>query len=204
MKKETNKKRHNQSKIIKQSLSFVSALALIAIAISSVSYAEDIIDKQGKVIYETVSPTAESTINPDTISDARRYVPRENVDYSEKKYEGPDKNIFSEDTIYTTINSADVPKNDFTLIRHTASITDVDEDRYVLTDDISKDRLRLKIIIANTGEFDAKNGFYKVNGKIYYFDEDGLMVLGPAYDTIGNYYFFSYETGELTEEVLVR
>ena len=172
--------------------------------LSSVSFAEDVIDKKGKVIYETIRPTAETTENPDKISDALRFVPREKIDYTGKEYEGPEKNIFSKDTIYTTINPADIPKTDYTLIRHTASITDVDEDRYVLSEDVKKDRMRLTIIIANTGEFEAKDGFYKVNGKVYYFDEDGLMVLGPAYDTVGNYYFFSYETGELVEEIPVR
>ena len=37
----------------------------------------------------------------------------------------------------------------------------------------------------------------EIDGKTYYFDEDGLMVLGPAKDNIGNEYFFSYDTGEM-------
>ena len=185
-------------------LSFILAFILLITLFSNVLYAEDVIDKKGKVIYETIRPTAETTENPDKISDAVRYVPREKIDYTAKEYTGPEKNIFSKDTIYTAINPDDVPKTEYTIIRHTASITDVDEDRYELTNDTKKDRMRLRIIVANTGEFEAKNGFYKVNGKVYYFDEDGLMVLGPAYDTIGNYYFFSYETGELIEEKLVR
>ena len=27
------------------------------------------------------------------------------------------------------------------------------------------------------------------------------MVIGPAVDDVGNYFFFSYETGELLEEI---
>lgn len=185
-------------------ISFVLTFTLLITLFSNVLYAEDVIDKKGKVIYETIRPTAETTENPDKISDVARYVPREKIDYTAKEYAGPEKNIFSKDTIYAFIDQNDVPKTEYTLIRHTASITDVDEDRYVLTNDIKKDRMRLTIIVAGTGELEAKNGFYKVNGKVYYFDEDGLMVLGPAYDTIGNYYFFSYETGELTEEKMVR
>ena len=189
---------------IKHFFNFVLTFIIIITFLSSVLYAEDVIDKKGKVIYETIRPTAETTENPDKISDAARYVPRDSVDYTQKEYAGPEKNIFSENTIYTSIDPKDIPETDYTLIRHTASITDVDEDRYVMTNDLKKDRMRLTIIVASTGELEAKNGFYKVNGKVYYFDEDGLMVLGPAYDTVGNYYFFSYETGELVEEKLVR
>ena len=80
----------------------------------------------------------------------------------------------------------------------------MDEDRYYLTEDVKKERLRLTIIVSGFGEIKAKNGFFKIKDKVYYFDEDGLMVLGPAYDNIGNYYFFSYETGELLEEKQVK
>ena len=114
------------------------------------------------------------------------------------------KNIFSSNTIYSSTEWSWENNTEWTLIRHTPSITDVDEDRYVLQNDIKKDRMRLTIIIAGIGELEAKNGFYKIKDKIYYFDENGLMVLGPAYDTIGNYYFFSYETGELVEEKPVK
>ena len=123
---------------------------------------------------------------------------------TKKKYEGPSKNIFSKDTIFSSTDWTWVENNEYTLIRHTPSITDVDEDRYILQNDVKKDRMRLTIIVSGIGEFEAKNGFYRIKDKVYYFDEDGLMVLGPAYDTIGNYYFFSYETGELVEEKQVK
>lgn len=198
MKKRLGKDKNNYS------ISFILMFLLLIITLSSNLYAEDVVDKKEKVIYETIRPTVESTIDENAISDAIRYAPKENIDYSDKEYEGPAKNIFSKDTIYTSIDESDIPKTDYTVIRHTASITDVDEDRYVLRNDYQKDRMRMTIIVASTGEFEAKNGFYKVDGKIYYFDEDGLMVLGPAYDTVGNYYFFSYDTGEMIDEILVR
>ena len=59
----------------------------------------------------------------------------------------------------------------------------------------------MNLLLGVEGIIQAKNGFYKVNGKTYYFDKDGIMVLGFAEDDIGNTYFFSYETGELIEEI---
>ncbi len=73
-----------------------------------------------------------------------------------------------------------------------------------MTNDSQYDRLRLRVKESSVGEFEAKNGFFKIDGKTYYFDKDGLMVLGAAVDSIGNFYFFSYETGELVEEIPVR
>ena len=186
--------------------SFIIIFLLLLSLISTTLYAEEIIDKQGRLVTEITKPTAETTIDPDTISSAVRHIPKASTDYTEgkyKDYEGPSKNIFSADTIYSSSEWAWTNSN-WTLIRHTASITDVNEDRYELRNDIKKDRMRMKIIVAGVGEFEAKNGFYKIEDKTYYFDEDGLMVLGPAYDTIGNYYFFSYETGELVEEKPVK
>lgn len=185
------------------SISFIIFLLLSSL-FSSVLYAEELIDKKGRVVHEVTKPTAETTINPDSISDAIRYVPKEDADLTKKKYEGPSKNIFSKDTIFSSTDWTWVENNEYTLIRHTPSITDVDEDRYILQNDVKKDRMRLTIIVSGIGEFEAKNGFYRIKDKVYYFDEDGLMVLGPAYDTIGNYYFFSYETGELVEEKQVK
>lgn len=182
----------------------LSVFLLCTIMLANLVFAEQIIDKRGRVVEEITKPTAESTIDPDTISAAIRYVPDGSTDLSKKKYEGPSKNIFSKETIFSSTEWATVNNNDYTLIRHTPSITDVDEDRYYLTDDVNKDRLRLTIIVSGFGEIKAKNGFYRIKDKIYYFDEEGLMVLGPAYDNIGNYYYFSYETGELLEEKQVK
>lgn len=201
--KKANKKMHNNNALKYHSI-FLTTFLLLSALLSSVLYAEELIDKQGRVVNEVTKPTAETTINPDTISDALRYVPRENSDLTKKEYAGPTKNIFSKDTIFSSSEWSWINSNEYTLIRHTSSITDVDEDRYKLMNDVKKDRMRLTIIVSGVGEFEAKNGFYKLKDKVYYFDEDGLMVLGPAYDNIGNYYFFSYETGELIEEIDVK
>lgn len=172
--------------------------------LASISFADTFVDKRGRVIEETLEPTAESKFYEDTISDALRFVPDANTDYTQKQYVGPLKNIYTDGVIYSGDIKSEIDNNDYTMIRHTPSITDVDEDRFYLTEDYKKNRLRLTIIVSSVGEFKAKDGFYRVNGKVYYFDEDGLMVLGPAYDEIGNYYFFSYDTGELTEEIQKR
>lgn len=204
MKNQTKKISETNYINIKSCIRFIVIFILLVSILSSTLYAEDVIDKMGRVVYETLKPTAESTIDEDTISSAVRFVPREGVDYTNKKYEGPSKNIFSKDTIYTSLDDIDLKNEEYTIIRNTPSITDVDEGRYELINDYKKNRMRLNIIIDSVGKFEAKNGFYKINEKIYYFDEEGLMVLGKAYDTVGNYYFFSYDTGELIEEKLIR
>lgn len=176
---------------------------LFIVFIINIVNAEQIVDKKGKIIYEIEKPTAETTINPDTISDAQRIIPDTSIDYSvdiSNKYEGPAKNIFSKEIIFSDIEKTQGEKKDYTLIRHTSSITDLTEERYFLTQDYKNDRLRLTIVTTE-GHIYGKNGFFKINDKMFYFDDEGLMVLGPCFDSIGNYYFFSYETGELLEEI---
>ena len=191
--------------LIKQKSKVIGILLLCLVTLATSTLASElIIDKKGRVVDEILKPTAESKVDEDAISDAIRYVPDGSTDLSDKKYEGSSKNIFSKDTIFSSTDWTYIDKSDYTLIRHTPSITDVDEDRYYLTEDVKKERLRLTIIVSGFGEIKAKNGFFKIKDKVYYFDEDGLMVLGPAYDNIGNYYFFSYETGELLEEKQVK
>ena len=191
--------------LIKQKSKVIGILFLCLVTLATSNLASElIIDKKGRVVDEILKPTAESKVDEDAISDAIRYVPDGSTDLSNKKYEGPSKNIFSKDTIFSSTDWTYIDKNDYTLIRHTPSITDVDEDRYYLTEDVKKERPRLTIIVSGLGEIKAKNGFFKIKDKVYYFDEDGLMVLGPAYDNIGNYYYFSYETGELLEEKQVK
>lgn len=202
---------------INKVLYFLTILSVIYL--SFVSFADTLIDKQGRDVYETLKHTAEVTIDPDTISAAIRHVPSSSKDYSNSDYNGPTKNIFSSNIImpeesydeeynnfYKSLLSDEILNlintyGNFTRIRHTASITNVDENRYAVSRDNKTERIKMKIIYDNIGKIDAKNGFYKVSDKTFYFDEDGLMVLGPALDDIGNYYFFSYETGELIEEV---
>lgn len=181
---------------------FITILLFLIFIINIVN-AEQVIDKKGKIIYEITKPTEESTINPDAISDALRIIPDTSIDYSgdiSNKYEGPSKNIFSKDILYQGTEKVLDDVKEFTLIRHTSSITDLTEERYYLTQDYVKDRLKLTIITTD-GYIEGKNGFFKIDNKTYYFDEEGLMVLGPCFDSIGNYYFFSYDTGELVEEI---
>ena len=174
--------------------------------IINVIWASSIIDKQGRVVEEIIKPTAESTIDPDTISEAVRRVPNLSLDYNENtegQYEGPKKNIVSNDIIYSSTDRTYVENTEFKTIRHTPSLIDLTDEKYKLVEDPIKDRLRLYIITTD-GMIEAKDGFYKIGDKRYYFDEEGLMVLGKAYDTIGNYYFFSYDTGELLDEIQIR
>ena len=172
---------------------------VLALSFTHITYAE-IVDKKGRIVYEITKPTAESTIDPDTITSADRRV----VDSSdESRYEGPTQNIFSKGYMFSGSTLSLDETKDYTLIRHTPSITDLTYEKYTLNQDDIKDRLRL-IIVTSDGLIEAKDGFYKMDGKTYYFDEEGLMVLGPCLDTIGNYYFFSYDTGELLEEVQKR
>ncbi|MBO6119221.1 MAG: hypothetical protein J6P02_02005 [Lachnospiraceae bacterium] len=183
---------------------FIVITCLFLASIINTLYASEIIDKKGRIVEEIIKPTAEKVIDENTISDAIRRVPNLSADYNgdtSNKYAGPSKNIFSEHTLYSEKENAN--DREWTLIRHTPSITDLSEEKYILNEDDANDRIRIMLITPN-GMIEGKDGFFKIEDKIYYFDEKGLMVLGPCYDTIGNYYFFSYDTGELIEEVKVR
>lgn len=186
--------------MIKRANNIIAIAVICMLIVVNISYAEQIIDKKGRVVTEITQPTAESTIDPDTISSADRRV----VSVDSEKYEGPKKNIFSNFTIYTGVDETLAgEEKDYTLIRHTSSITDLTDEKYFLNNDAAKDRMRLTIVTSD-GIIEGKDGFFKIDDKIYYFDETGLMVLGPCYDTIGNYYFFSYDTGEMIEEIQKR
>ncbi|MBR4313665.1 MAG: hypothetical protein IKP66_02000 [Lachnospiraceae bacterium] len=178
-------------------------MMVFAVLAINISYAEQIVDKKGRIVEEIKKPTAESTIDPDTITAVDRRVVDMSLDYSgdtSKQYEGPSKNIFSSGYMYSGTEANFIDEKEYTLIRHTSSITDLTFEKYFLDQDDLKDRIRLKIVTSD-GMIEGKNGFFKIDGKIYYFDENGLMVLGPCFDTIGNYFFFSYDTGELLEEI---
>lgn len=187
-------------KILNNIIVLVLMFAVLAI---NISYAEVVVDKKGRTVEEIKKPTAESTIDPDTITAADRRVVDMSLDYNgdtSRQYEGPSKNIFSSGYMFAGIDPSLLDKKDYTLIRHTSSITDLTYEKYFLNQDDLKDRIRL-MIVTSDGMIEGKDGFYKIEGKTYYFDENGLMVLGPCFDTIGNYFFFSYETGELLEEI---
>ena len=201
-----------QNKFKKTIFIILSTICLGIVFCHTNLLAGSIIDKKGRVIEDIKAPTKEPTIDPDTISDARRYVPK-NSSSAKSKNNGPQKNIYSENTIVQAYDGSfteyikslyDEKKysiiaeyGELTKIRYTKSIADVDNDRYELINDSIRDRLKMIVIVDSDGMFYAKDGFYKVGGKLYYFDNDGYMVLGPAVDSMNNYYFFSYETGEL-------
>lgn len=178
-------------------------MMVFAVLAINISYAEQIVDKKGRIVEEINKPTAESTIYPDTITAADRRVVDMSLDYSgdtSNQYEGPNKDIFSSGYMYAGAGVNFIDEKAYTLIRHTSSITDLTYEKYSLDQDDLKDRIRLKIVTSD-GMIEGKDGFFKIDDKIYYFDKDGLMVLGPCFDTIGNYFFFSYDTGELLEEI---
>lgn len=186
-------------------------VVLFIFTMTLVSHASYVIDKEGRVVEDITAPTAMPRVDPNTISDALRI-----GDSSSQYVKDPRQNIYSNEIL--DVDSGDTSFNDYikslydnkfydliekygecTDIRYTVSITNVDEYRYLIIEDKVSDRLRMKVIDNINGDFFAKNGFYKVKGKVYYFDSNGLMVLGPARDERGNYYFFSYETGELID-----
>ena len=201
----------------KKVLSYFIILLFIITSFHFNSYSTEIVDKKGRIIEEILKPHAKENIDLDTISDADRIKVSDNAYMNNSGYAGPSKNIYSAGTIHQSDenNYDEIIKSlynsheleiiekygSFTKIRHTSSITNVDEDRYELIEDYNNNRLRMKIFVNSIGIYNAKDGFYNVNDKTYYFDDEGLMVLGPAFDNIGNYYFFSYETGELLEEI---
>lgn len=144
---------------------------------------------------EVTAPTAEKKVDEEVVSEALRHG---NSIFSEN-YVGPSKNIFSDDIIVQeTKDDIVIINNDVTQIRYCNSYADIDDYRVETVQDEKHDRLKLKIYLAdNVGYVFAKDGFYRLNGKTYYFDENELMVLGKAVDTKGTEFFFSYETGEL-------
>lgn len=172
--------------ILKNIISFIIFFIVI---ISSVNVASNI-DKKGRVYEETIRPTAEAKVDPDKISNALR----KKVDVFSRH--DVEKNIFSSQIIAEeSINEIKI--DGYTKIRNTPSITNVEDGTYETIYDEKYDRLRLKIKDKEKGEYYANNGFFRVGGKIYYFDENGLMVLGKAIDSSGEEFNFSIETGEL-------
>ena len=160
-------------------------------------FAEDLYDKKGRLYIETVAPTATPTSDPGELNVALR----KNRDSS--------KNINSENIIAaeeeTIKYEVDVDLVTPVLVRHTNSIAVLeDNDRYELIYDNKADRMKMLIFVDNAGLIEAKDGFYQIEDKVYFFDDTGHMVLGPAVDTIGNQFMFSYETGELIEEIQVK
>ena len=158
---------------MKKRLITILILSLLITNLSNICYASFSYD-----IYEEITPTAASVVDPNT---------NEVLPYKKKE----NKIILSSD-LYDEIST---PSN-ITYIRHTNSITTVYDGTYVWSKTIDKDRWKLSIEDGLYYHGDAKSGFYKVDGKIYYFDKDGLMVTGEVLDERNIQYIFA-ESGEL-------
>ena len=174
-------------------ISFLAASLLFSFV-----FAEELYDKKGRLFIETIAPTESQTTDPDEMSIALR---NKNKDSSKNINS---QNIIAEEkeTIKYDVGEEEIEKK---LIRHTNSIAVLEpNDKYELIYDNEKDRMKMLIFIENAGLVEAKDGFYQIEDKVYFFDETGHMVLGPAVDTIGNKFMFSYETGELIEEIQVK
>lgn len=176
----------------KRVLKLIIFVILIFLILCQVLFAVDV-DKMGRVLETISKPTAANSKNLEQISDAERI---KNKDAS--------KNIYSEHIIMEP--EFDFEKeinkdNNYTLIRKSVSISKVPDNKYEIINDEKSDRIKLKIRESGVGEWYAQNGFYEVNNKTFYFDENGLMVLGLAKDPFDNYYYFSEETGELIDEI---
>lgn len=180
----------------------ITRILIITLAATSLLFnyifAEDLYDKKGRLFIETIAPTESQTTDPDEMSIALR---NKNKDSSKNINS---QNIIAEEkeTIKYDVGEEEIGKK---LIRHTNSIAVLEpNDKYELIYDNEADRLKMLIFVDNAGLIDAKDGFYQIEDKVYFFDETGHMVLGPVVDTIGNKFMFSYETGELIEEIQVK
>lgn len=172
-------------KIVSFVLIFTAVMTTIAFAIER--------DKEGHVIETVTRPTAPAKVDPDQISVAitKRSMPRDKT--------GTSSNVIAH-SVYDTPDTIVNYDMGYTVIRHTPSIANLEEWEYEIKHDQKTGRIKLLLRLDNDPMAFAKSGFFKVNGKTFYFDDDGLMVLGPAKDSMGCEYFFSYETGELLYE----
>ena len=80
-------------------------------------------------------------------------------------------------------------------IKHTQGITIVPDSSYIWDLRTSNGKWMLSIFDQNV-QHQAKNGFYMVSGKTYYFDSDGYMYIGTMMDERDTVYVFG-ESGEL-------
>ncbi len=139
-------------------------------------------DKNGNEITTITRPTAPAKVDPDQMSVAitKRNAP-----------------VVSHSVYDTSITYGDAG---YTVIRHTPSIANLEEWEYEIKHDQKTGRIKLLLRLDNDPMAFAKSGFFKIKDKTYYFDDDGLMVLGHAKDNMGCEYYFSLETGELVYE----
>lgn len=80
-------------------------------------------------------------------------------------------------------------------IKHTQSITIVPKGSYFWEKTTIAGKWKLGIFDKNT-QRQAQSGFYMVDGKTYYFDDDGYMYVGTMMDERDTVYVFA-ESGEL-------
>ena len=94
-------------------------------------------------------------------------------------------------------DSEDKPVTSDTIkfIKHTQSITIVPDGSYTWYKKGTIGKWGLDILDTSL-QHEAQNGFYLVDGKTYYFDENGYMYVGTLMDERDTVYIFS-ESGEL-------
>ena len=80
-------------------------------------------------------------------------------------------------------------------IKHTQSITIVPDGSYYWEKTTIAGKWKLSIFDKNT-QREAQSGFYMVDGKTYYFDENGYMYVGTMMDERDTVYIFA-ESGEM-------
>lgn len=211
-----------KSSIKNQMLKIIVTVCIISIICTFFSFADNNVfyDKMREPVTEIVRPT-EST---KAYEDSMDYILRSNVKDADIISTTSNANINrwintgvifqnqEKPPVYetTAITNIVIPRK----VRHTYSVAKLDEGEYQLVTDYNTGLIKVKIctnggfysnnsgreMSGNGSEIWAQNGFYEINGKTYYFDENALMLLGPAYDERGGEYFFSYETGELISE----
>lgn len=187
------------NRVIKILFSVIAVTTLMASILNATVPNPTVVDKTGRIIESTMRPTAETTIDPNTNDIAIKLKNRGITSSNDRT-----NNITSNGIIETEISDLATSSNTYTLIRHTNSIINIEDSNYRLYNDEKTGRI--KILIEQNAEYGfyndyIKDNFVKIDGKIYYFDKDGIMVLGNAYDTIGNYFYFEPSTGELINEI---
>lgn len=183
--------------MIKDVKKIIISAFVFALLVGSFVFAEAnvIRDKRGVIIESTVRPTAAPKVDEDQISDAISYKGKNDKDRVSTGSVIVSKNLIAPAELDERMKT--LP---YTIIRHTPSIANVEDNEYEILHDQKTGRIKVMLRSNdNVGTY-AKNGFYKINGKTFYFDENCLMVLGRAIDNMGCEYYFSEETGELIYE----
>ena len=118
-------------------------------------------------------------------------------------YKSKNSDRFSNITIIDplVIDNVTNADNNIKYIQHTASITKSFKD-YKWSYDGQINKWRLLIDDSPYSVRYAKNGFYEINGDIYYFDENEYMVKGIIIDTMNIKYTFNDDGKLISKEFI--